>query len=175
MFPDQLARVLSSIYYSVRRFNMCSDFADEIDISTSDSDEESSLLEQEHETNLAAGVDTRSRSEKKSKRTREAEDSKERFVRYRKTTGADKFIDLLSKSAVEEQSVAKAKLDLQNRQLAFQEAELTERRADREQKAFVRAQELELEKVKTEAKIKSDQDRDTLFTTTLSLLINKLN
>lgn len=175
MFPDQLARVLSLIYCSVRRFNMCSDFADEIDISTSDSDEESSLLEQEHETNLAAGVDTRSRSEKKSKRTREAEDSKERFVRYRKTTGADKFIDLLSKSAVEEQSVAKAKLDLQNRQLAFQEAELTERRADREQKAFVRAQELELEKVKTEAKIKSDQDRDTLFTTTLSLLINKLN
>ena len=103
-------------------------FTEENGSSTSDSDEESSVLQLEHETNL----DTRNRSQKKVKKTDEAVDSKERFARHRKTTGADKFIDMVSKSAAEEQIVAKAKLDLQNRQLTFQEAELKERRADRE-------------------------------------------
>ena len=150
-------------------------FTEENETSFSDSDEESSLLELEHETNLVAGVDTRNGSLKKVKKTEEAVDCKERFARHRKTTGADKFVDMLSKSAAEEQAVAKANLDFQNRQLALQEAELVEKRADREQKALLRTQELELEKVKTEAKIKSDHERDTLFSTTLTLLINKLN
>ena len=131
------------------------------------------MLELEHETNLASGVDTRNRSGKKRKKSDE-DGFKERYARHKKTTGADKFIDLLSKSAVEEQNVAKAKLDLQNRQLAFQEAELAERKAEREQKALYRAQELELEKAKTDAKIKSDQERDSVLTITLNLLMKKL-
>ena len=98
----------------------------------------------------------------------------DQYDRPKKTTGADKFIDLLSKSSVEELSVTETKLDLQNRQLAFQEAELAERKAEREQKVLLRAQELELEKVKADARIKSDREQDSLFTTTLSLLMKKL-
>ena len=92
--------------------------ADSNELPTSDSDEESSLLEEEHDMNLAMGVDTRNRSGKKVRTSDEAENFKERYVRFKKTTGTDKFIELLSKSANDEQSIAKATLDLQSRQLA---------------------------------------------------------
>ena len=95
-------------------------FADSNDLTTSDSDEESSLIKEEHDVNLASGVDTRNRSGKKVRTSDEAENSKERYVRFKKITGADKFVELLSKSANEEQSIAKATLGLQSRQLALQ-------------------------------------------------------
>ncbi|GAU87115.1 hypothetical protein RvY_00012 [Ramazzottius varieornatus] len=90
--------------------------------------------EEEHEINGHMGVNTRNPNRK----AEHGEGDADRSKRYRPPTRSDRLVDVLSASAKTEQEYGTMKLDLQNRQLAFQKAQLAEQKAVREEAAALR-------------------------------------
>ncbi|GAV06745.1 hypothetical protein RvY_16682 [Ramazzottius varieornatus] len=129
----------------------------------SSSDDGDTDGEEEHEINGHMGVNTRNPN-------RKAEHGKTMLIVSNDTGHRPEAIDWLTFCRLLPRPNKST-----NRQLAFQEAQLAEQKAAREEAAALRIRELELETIKTKARIKSDQEKDALLSSVLRRMMDKMS